>query len=199
MFNVRFDMGSVRRRFKRLREKLSREELMRDSARFVVGKLATYIFNRSKTRHKVASRFGVKPTGILEFRASGGQAESRGGGRIYWRNRSGGYSIFISGVPFIQKAFRALHIRPKRAKALTIPVHREAVHKKAADLKSMGWLLFRPSGQNVLMGRKNKRSKPVCLYALVKSAKIPRDARLLPSSYLMNLWTENALKEGLSR
>lgn len=200
MFNVRFDMGQVTRRFKRLRDKVSRGEIMRNAEHTLVSKLAAYIYRRSIERHKTAKKFGAKPTGILEFLSGGnGTAASTGGGKIYARGNSDSRSIFISGVPFIQKAFRALFITPKKANALTIPISKIAFRKRVKDLRASGWNIFRPVGKNVLMGKKSPRSKPVVLYALVKSATIPRDARLLPSAHLMNLWTANAVKEELAR
>lgn len=193
-------MGQVTRRFKRLRDKASRGEIMRCAEHTLVANLAAYIFRRSLERHKTAEKFGAKPTGILEFISGGrGTAASKGGGRIYARGNADSRSIFISGVPFIQKAFRALFITPKKAKALTIPLSKIAFGKRVKDLRASGWNIFRPVGKNVLMGTKTARSKPVVLYALVKSATIPRDARLLPSAHLMNLWTANAVKEELSR
>lgn len=164
----------------------------------VVRKLAGWINRRSKSRHKVAQRFGVDPTGILEFTETAPISFSKGGGKIYAKNVGGGKtSIFISGVPFIQKAFRSLVIVPKRARALTIPLHADAVRTPAGEIAEKGWDTFIPKGKGVIMGRKGKRGRAVPLYALRKSVKIPRDAQLLPSSYLMNLWTRNAIKEGL--
>ena len=196
MFNVRFDMGQVTRRFKRLRDKVSRGEILRAAQNTLVSKMAAYIYRRSLTRHKTAEKFGADPTGILEFVSGGrGHAASRGGGKIYARQGS----IFISGVPFIQKAFRALHITPKKANALTIPLSRISFRRRVRDLRASGWMIFRPIGTKVLMGKKSARSKPVPLYALVKSATIKRDARLLPAAHLMDIWTNNAVKEELAR
>lgn len=193
-------MGQVTRRFKRLRDKVSRGEIMRSAEHTLVANLADYIFRRSLERHKTAEKFGAKPTGILEFISGGrGTAASKGGGKIYARGNADSRSIFISGVPFIQKAFRALFITPKKANALTIPLSKIAFGKRVKDLRASGWNIFRPVGKNVLMGTKTARSKPVVLYALVKSVTIPRDARLLPSAHLMNLWTANAVKKELAQ
>ena len=193
-------MGQVTHRFKRLRDKVSRGEIMRSAEHTLVANLAAYIFRRSLERHKTAEKFGANPTGILEFISGGrGTAASKGGGKIYARGNADSRSIFISGVPFIQKAFRALFITPRKAKALTIPLSKIAFGKRVKDLRASGWNIFRPVGKNVLMGTKTARSKPVVLYALVKSVTIPRDARLLPSAHLMNLWTANAVKEELAQ
>lgn len=193
-------MGQVTRRFKRLRDKVSRGEIMRCAEHTLVANLAAYIFRRSLERHKTAEKFGANPTGILEFISGGrGTAASKGGGKIFARGNADSRSIFISGVPFIQKAFRSLFITPKKANALTIPLSKISFGKRVKDLRASGWNIFRPVGKNVLMGKKTARSKPVVLYALVKSVTIPRDARLLPSAHLMNLWTANAVKEELAK
>lgn len=181
-----------------LRDKNSRADIMRYARTEVVRKLAGWIFRRSQSRHKTAERFGINPTGILEFSETAPVSFSRGGGKIYARNVGGGKtSIFIGGVPFIQKAFRSLNIVPKRASALTIPLHADAARTPAREIEMKGWHTFIPKGRGVIMGKKGKRGRAVPLYALRNSVKIPRDAQLLPSNYLMNLWTNKAIREGM--
>lgn len=197
MFNVRYDMPTPNRRYKLLREGASRSRIIKAARDFTIVKLGGWIFRRSTSRHKVAKRFGVEPTGILEFTESS-PSHSRGGGKIYGRTTSKGSSIFISGVPFIQKAFRALHIFPRRARALTIPLHRDAVRTKARDIASKGWETFIPRGKSYIAGKKSGSSRIVPLYALRKSVTIPRDARLLPASYLMDKWVTMAIKSELA-
>ena len=201
VFNVRYNLAEVTRRFKALREDRSR--IMNRAGAKVVEKLAAYIFRRSASRHKTAKKFGIEPTGILEFVSGGtGLAASRGGGKIYKRTVKGVYSIFISGVPFIQKAFRPLHITPKKASALTIPLHRDAARTPAREIGGKGWHTFIRNGRDgkgIIYGRKGGQVRAVPLFLLVKSAKIPRDAQLLPQSRLMDLWTQKAIKEELSK
>ena len=201
VFNVRYNLAQVTRRFKALREDRSR--IMNRAGAKVVEKLAAYIFRRSVSRHKTAKRFGAEPTGILEFISGGtGLAASRGGGKIYKRTVKGVYSIFISGVPFIQKAFRPLHIVPQNASALTIPLHRDAFRTRALDVRAKGYETFiktGKSGKGIIYGKKEGNKRAVPLYLLVKSVKIPRDAQLLPQARLMDVWTLNAIKEELSK
>lgn len=197
MFNVRYDTPTPNRRYKLLRDADSRRTIMKRTRDFVITKLGGWIFRRSTSRHKVAKRFGVEPTGILEFTESS-PSSSRGGGKIYGRGTSSTSSIFIAGVPFIQKAFRALHIVPKRARALTIPLHRDAVRTRARDIANKGWDTFIPRGKSYIAGRKGKSKRITPLYALRKSVTIPRDARLLPASYLMDKWVTMAIKSELA-
>lgn len=199
MFNVKFEIGSLSRRFKKLRDELTRGNITRNAAHTLVRNTAGWIFRRSVSRHKTAQKFGIEPSGILEFVANGNTAVSKGGGRIFSRKDGRGYSMYITGVPFIQKAFRALKVTPRKASALTIPLDAISARKSVKELKNSGWNIFRPNGYDVLLGTKRKGQKPIALYALVKSAKIPRDAQLLPSSYLMNLWTQKSVAEQLAK
>jgi hypothetical protein len=63
MFNVRFNLAEVTRRFKRLREERGR--IMNRAGAAVVYKLASWIMRRSLTRHKTARKFGIEPTGTV--------------------------------------------------------------------------------------------------------------------------------------
>lgn len=201
LFNVRFNLAQVTRRFKALREDRSR--IVNRAGAVVVKNLADYIFRRSKTRHKTARKFGIEPTGILEFVSGGtGSASSKGGGKIYKRTFRDNYSIFISGVPFIQKAFRPLHITPKKASALTIPLHRESARTPAREMSSRGWRTFvrtGRSGKPIIYGKKSENARAIPLYVLVKSATIPRDATLLPQSRIMDGWFKKAIMQELAR
>lgn len=198
MFNVRFNMPTPNRRYKALREESSRFAIMKAMRDAVVLKLSGWIFRRSKSRHKTANKFGVKPTGILEFAESSPTSYSRGGGKIFSQRKGESNSIFISGIPFIQKAFRDLNITPKKASALTIPLHRDAVRTPARQIASKGWNTFIPRGKSYIAGKKGNSKKIVPLYALSKSVRIPRDARLLPPAHLMDYWAKDAIIKELS-
>lgn len=198
---MRYNLGELSRRFKRFRERQS--VIMNRAGAEVVAKLAGWIMRRSATRHKTARKFGIAPTGILEFVNGGtGLAASKGGGKIYKRTVKGVYSIFIAGVPFIQKAFRPLHIVPRKASALTIPIHRDAARTPAREVGAKGWRTWigtSRKGQGIIYGKKNASGRAVPLYLLVKSATIPRDPNLLPQARLMDIWTRNAVKRELAK
>lgn len=200
MFNVRYNLGKPSRRYKKIRDASSRNDIMRAASYVLVKKTAGWITRRSATRHKTAKRLGIEPTRILEFYETSPISMSKAGGKIYARNVGGGnFSMFISGVPFIQKAFRDLHVTPKRARYLTIPLSGYSARIPARDMKARGWKTFRPNGHDVIMGYREKGEKPIPLYALKKSVRIPRDARLLPPAHLMDTWTRNAIKEELQK
>ena len=201
LFNVRYNLAQVTRRFKALRE--DRGRIMNRAGAVVVEKLAGWIFRRSLTRHKTARKFGIDPTGILELMGAGtGLATSKGGGKIYKRTIGNTYSIFISGIPFIQKAFRPLHIVPKKASALTIPLHRDAARTPAREMAGKGyrtWIGLSKKGKSIIYGKKGTDKRAIPLYLLVKSATIPRDAQLLPQARIMDIWTKNAIIQELRK
>lgn len=200
-FNVRYDLGPVTGLFRRLKTAIERKGIVRRAAQFTATKLAAYIFRRSKTRHKIAQRYGVKPTGILEF-AEKYPSESRGGGRIGVRMNGPRASVFVWGVPFIQKAWRDLHVRPVRARALTVPVSKFSVHKRVADLRASGWSIFRGEdrrGRPVLKGVKDGGKRVFTLYSLRQYVKIPRDRTLLPARGLMDRWAARGVAEEMTK
>jgi hypothetical protein len=160
-------------------------------------KISAYIGRRAPTRHKSAQMLGAKPTGVLEFMA-GNPSRSRGGGIIEGVERNGEAVITIDGVPGISRAFHDLHITPKKARALTIPISAMSYSKSAADMERMGWRLYIPRRKGgkrsgVLMGQRGSRR--VALFAFAQSVKIKRDPYLLPNRHLMSVWANKAAVE----
>ena len=193
-----------------LRRRLGPEEA-RDRLDFigreVARKLAGYFNRIGRTRHKTARRLGATPTGIMEF-YEGYPPFSMGGAEIY-AYRRGASSVFVevSGMPFLARAFGDVYITPKRAHALTIPIHRYAYAKRAADLKKEGWTLFTLGNRRAVSGVDRTRGVlfgmrgtegPVPLFALAKSATLPKDAKLLPSSEMVGAWAARALERSLA-
>lgn len=207
MFTVSYDMGRLDGTLARFLSRAKLASVVRAGAREVVNKTAEWIMRRSATRHKWAERLGVKPTGILEFTHGNGDARSGGGGHIYYRVRDNRATMYIGGVPFIQKAFRDLDIHAKNASYLTIPVHRDSARTPARQIGSKGYksTFIRPAkkGGWLLFGAKSKNAKGTrtrsltLLYVLKESVRVPRDPKLLPASYLMNLWASKAMRKEL--
>ena len=196
-------------RFTRLSDSLGERGLRQridEIGRKVAVSLAGYFTNISRTRHKTARRLGAQPTGILEFHESY-PPYSNGGARIdAYRVGDRAVSVRVSGIPFLSRAFGDLHITPKRAHALTIPIHRYAYAKSAKDLKREGWSLFTLGtrgrygtrrNRGILFGMKGMEG-PVPLYRLAKSATVPKDEKLLPSSELMGRWAADAFERSLA-
>ena len=173
--------------------------LNRKIADFLVRKFATYIHDRSLTRHKSADRLGARPTGVLEFTPSANPSYNKRGGKIFGEVKSKTAVVTIQGVAGLARAFHDVFIYPRRAKALTIPCDAEAYANTARKMEDLGWRLFIPRRKRrnmekgVLMGKKGGLTKP--LFLLRRSAHIKRDARLLPSQQNVAQWTAMAVRE----
>ena len=91
-----------------------------------------------------------------------------------------GKSIGVVGetnidIPGATRAYADITIRPKRARALTIPIHQRAYGKKVEDFKG----LFKPKGKNILAV--NEGGQLTAMFALAQSAFQRRDPYLLPT------------------
>ena len=90
-------------------------------------------------------------------------------------------------IPGFARVFRPLDIRPRRAKALTIPISRVSYGVRAGRLAREGWSLFRVAargggpGAGVLFGRRGGERAATALYLLRTRARIPQDRSLLPT------------------
>ena len=134
-----------------------------------------HVLRASAARHRTASRLGATPTGHL----SDGAANIR-------MEKAGRQAVVTVPIPGITRAFHALHIRPRTAKALTIPVNAVAYGMRAPELAARGWSLFtlpakEGPGAGVLFGRKAGAKGAVALYLLRESADVPQDRELMPS------------------
>lgn len=188
--------------FKRLVGNLSsfkQASILEEVGRDVAVNLARYFSERSKTRHKTAANLGVEPTGILEF-SEFYPPTSRGGASIdAYRRGTKDVFVVVHGIPFLGRAFGEVHIRPKRASALTIPISGISARHSASEMKTLGWVLFTKRGDRgasgILFGKRGEDVVP--LYRLVKSAILPRDSKLLPSSSMVGRWAEKSVRRQL--
>lgn len=163
----------------------------------LVLKIATYIYDRSLTRHKTADRLNAPHTGVLEFSRSV-PSYTRRGGKIFSVVSGGKVDVTVQGVPGLARAYRPLDIYPKKAHALTIPISSESYSKTAKKLSDSGWKLFVPRRKNgerkgVLMGTFAGVTKP--LFALCKHVHIKRDPKLMPPDRLIETWAANGMRE----
>ena len=134
-----------------------------------------HVLRASSTRHKTASRLGATPTGHL----SEGAANIR-------MEKAGANAVVVVPIPGIERAFGDMHVRPRKARALTIPINAVAYGVRAPELADRGWSLFTLSakqgpGAGILFGRKARMKSAVALYLLRRSADIPQDRELMPS------------------
>ena len=78
-------------------------------------------------------------------------------------------------IPGITRAYGNLTIRPKLARALTIPLHQSAFGKKATEFDD----LFIPKGKNILA--RSEGGQLVAMYALASSVNQKQDKSLMPA------------------
>lgn len=188
-------MKKVIEKVKGLEDKTALSRMNKEIGRACVELTADHIAKKvSPTHHKVADRLGAQHTGFFEFaRGREGRAigKDHGEGKVGFIEERGasdtGVSIVIGNTPGISRAFHDLDITPKRAKMLTIPIHRDSYGKRVADFRTMNpsTKVFRVKSKRnnfLLMGVDGKGKKKVTrpLYALVKKSHIPQDRGLLP-------------------
>ena len=165
------------------------KRMNREIAFAVAEMTADHLARASVSRHRTADRLGAPHTGFLEFapnRVSPGvDSNSRAGGAIRQYSTPEMAVVTIVNTPGLSRAFHPLHIAARRAGALTIPIHRVAYARRAAELRTEGWNLFRIStrgggpGGGILFGRKGGQA--LALYLLRKSVTVPQDEGLMPT------------------
>lgn len=122
----------------------------------------------ARTRHATAQRLGATPTGFW----SGAAQEVR------LQAHASDAEVSVTH-PGIARALRDVIIRPRRAKALTIPLRAEAYGKRPREFANLsGAALFRPKGTRILATEEGGKLTP--MYALCASVTQKRDPTLLP-------------------
>lgn len=170
---VEIEDAALKRRIARIASRETAVALNRKMGESVLELVKDHLAAMSVTRHKVADRLGAPHSKFFED--APGRTVLEGVGEK-------GATVTIKNTPGLSRAFHDLVIRPKRARALTIPIHRVAVHKRVADLRREGHDVFRPRGTNVLAepsAGKKDGLRP--LYVLVRKAVVPQDEGLLPT------------------
>ncbi len=173
------------------------KKMMRRIAIRVREGVSDHIGRASVSRHKCADRLGARYSKFLEFAPARGQIRSEssyaGPNKPYIeaKNITNESAIIeIGNTPGLRRAFGAITISPKKARALTIPVDKMSYARSVSELKNEGIKIFRPNGTNILATThgtsKKARLRP--LYALVKSVTIPQDEGLLPKKEEIQDW-----------
>jgi hypothetical protein len=135
------------------------------------------------SRHTTAQKLGASPSNFLA-----GAADAAAAGKV--SADSEGVSISIRH-PAVARAFRDIHIFPKRAKCLAIPIAAIAYNRRPAQLALEGHDMFvlggkgQAVGRNVLAERMPDGSIHP-LYLLVRSVTQPQDRTLMPSDENMH-------------
>lgn len=138
----------------------------------VLLKVKPHVVRIARRRHATSDALGASHTQHMEQGANDIQ-------------RVDGNAISIPILGFA-RVFGDVHVTPRRARALTIPVNAVSYGRRAADMGQFGYgELFTKStkrgGENgILFGRRADGTVDA-LYRLVRSATLRKDRSLLPS------------------
>ena len=134
-------------------------------------------------RHATARKLGAAPTGHLEKAA----------GSVQKASDETGATVSVSS-PGFGRVFRALHVRPVRARSLTIPVHALGYGRRASEVAA-AHPLFRPKGKDYLMA--DIDGEATVIYLLRRAVTVPQDRTLLPSDADLDRAAKQGYKEAI--
>jgi hypothetical protein len=147
-----------------------------------------HIREAAKTRHTTADRLGSRPTGYLAKAAE--TVEAAGD--------AGGVTLRVAGAIF-RRVSGPVTVTPRAKQYLTIPIHAEAVGRRASEFSwrannktgrsnkkgrrprlIQGLVLIRSKKGNLLLVRMNQDGSMTPYYALKTRVVLPQDTGLLP-------------------
>ena len=149
----------------------SRAEVNSVAGRAVMNHVQRHIRAYMRTKHASAHMLGARPTGHYE----------KGAAAITMTADQSGAEVRVP-IPGLRRAWEDVEIRPGPGKrALTLPRAAIAYGRTVAEVRALGWTVFRPKGTNWLMGTKDGDDSATLLYTLVGGVVQRRDPSLLPS------------------
>lgn len=170
----------------RLKRRLKdRRDLHAALASDAASRTRRWIRDAAQTRHVTAQALGATPTNYLGKRAAAVEA----------RHDAAVADVVIKGAIFA-RVFRDVLVLPRRAKMLTIPVHKDSYGKRARDFENLVMKTSKKTGA-IYLARKSKGGKLTPLFLLAKQALLPQDAGLLPTSKHYAKWSEAIAKQWL--
>ena len=149
----------------------SRAEVYSVAGRAVMKHVQRHIRSYMRTKHGSAHALGARPTGHYE----------KGAAAITMTADQSGAEVRIP-IPGLRRAWEDVEIRPGPGKrALTLPRAAIAYGRTVAEVRALGWTVFRPKGTNWLMGSHEGDKSATLLYTLVGGVVQRRDPSLLPA------------------
>lgn len=146
-----------------------RHQLLSVAANAVKNACQEHVRAYAQSKHLTAHRLGAQPTGHYE----------KGSAAISWSADTESGTVTIP-IPGISRAYGDVRITPRRARSLAIPISDVAYGRTVAEVRALGWTVFRPKGKDFLMGSDEAGNvKP--MFRLVGSSVLRQDASLLPS------------------
>ena len=149
----------------------SRAEVNSVAGRAVMNYVQRHIRAYMRMKHGSAHALGARPTGHYE----------KGAAAITMTADQSGAEVRIP-IPGLRRAWEDVEIRPGPGKrSLTLPRAAIAYGRTVAEVRALGWTVFKPKGTNWLMGTKGgDRETLTLLYTLVGGVVQRRDPSLLP-------------------
>lgn len=149
----------------------SRAEVNSVAGRAVMNHVQRHIRSYMRTKHTSAHMLGARPTGHYE----------KGAAAITMTADQSGAEVRVP-IPGLRRAWEDVEIRPGPGKrALTLPRAAIAYGRTVAEVRALGWTVFRPKGTNWLMGSHEGDKSATLLYTLVGGVVQRRDPSLLPA------------------
>lgn len=149
----------------------SRAEVNSVAGRAVMNHVQRHIRSYMRTKHTSAHMLGARPTGHYE----------KGAAAITMTADQSGAEVRIP-IPGLRRAWEDVEIRPGPGKrALTLPRAAIAYGRTVAEVRALGWTVFRPKGTNWLMGSHEGDKSATLLYTLVGGVVQRLDPSLLPA------------------
>lgn len=185
MISIDVKIGGLMQRFPALAAK--RGEMMQAGVYALRVLVQKHLHRVAPRKHASAARLSAQPTGHIEkgLAAITASADATGG------------TVRIP-IPGLRRARGPLTIVPRVASDLTVPVAAVAYGRRVAELRRMGWKIFRPKGKDVLMGSLNG-SEAKSLYALKKRVPLRADPELLPTDAEMSTAVRAAMVDYVRR
>lgn len=189
-----------------LMHRLSEPTQLREFHRLLALDLAEatrrHIRDAARTRHRTRERLGLP--------ASSGGYLARAAETVEAVGDDEGVSLRVAGAIF-RRVNGPVTVRPREKKYLTIPVHPEALGRRADELwwpakpvtrprggrrrrMIQGLVFIRSRRGNLLLARPNADGTITPYYALKTQVTLPRDAGLLPSAEVLGRVAERAAR-----
>ena len=195
MFSVRFQTPPSLNRFLDCLKPAGRHHLFSAAAASVSNLVRRHIAADAPRRHFSSSRLGAAPTGFMEKAARK---------TVFSADSQHGEVVIPS--PGFGRAFHDVEIRPTHGAALTLPISEFSYGRRVKELRSMGWIIFRPkksegasSNLDKLMGYGPNDEQAIPLYILKKRVAQRQDRSLLPSDAALSTTASRAMLSEINR
>ena len=188
--NIDADFASVMRMLNSL-SSMSTKRLFQVGTYAVRDRIRKHLRSESGRRHTTARKLGAKPTGHIEKGVWDVRATAHDNGGVV--------TIPIAGI---SRAFEDITMStPTRygKRFLTIPKHPLAYGRTVGEMRRLGWKIFRPGKNKVLLGYRSKKDKPTLLFTLAGTVHLKKDPSLLPTLDECAKTATSAMMETIAR